>query len=405
MNGMDGGILALVLGISVTAAEDQVQDKQPATPEQQYQTLLKEYNDAFQEYTKAFDEAKTPQDRQKVVESKYPRRDKYAAKFLELAEKNPRAPFAEEALIWIMTPDGRTGRFLPWYEHTARYEQIWILTSGGRPFGVSSKEERDIRSKATELLLRDHVASAKLGRVVEILGANLDKTSAALLRAILAKNPYRTVKAESAVALARQMQARVAIAKQLKDNLQVVKSIEQAYGKDLAQELQQADPARLAAEAEKFYVELIEKYLPDIEPASVAMLCQQLFYTNDSEMLLRALYTRDKRAEVRGVACLVLGQVLMGSADRLAAANASAAAKMRQESTRLLEEAADKYADVKTAFDGPVGRKAKSELFDLRHLSVGKPAPEITGVDQDGKHFKLSDYKGKVVLLDFWSEF
>jgi AhpC/TSA family len=95
----------------------------------------------------------------------------------------------------------------------------------------------------------------------------------------------------------------------------------------------------------------------------------------------------------------------MGSADRLAAANASAAAKMRQESTRLLEEAADKYADVKTAFDGPVGRKAKSELFDLRHLSVGKPAPEITGVDQDGKHFKLSDYKGKVVLLDFWSEF
>jgi cytochrome oxidase Cu insertion factor (SCO1/SenC/PrrC family) len=25
-------------------------------------------------------------------------------------------------------------------------------------------------------------------------------------------------------------------------------------------------------------------------------------------------------------------------------------------------------------------------------------------VDQDGKKFKLSDYKGKVVLLDFWSQ-
>ena len=26
------------------------------------------------------------------------------------------------------------------------------------------------------------------------------------------------------------------------------------------------------------------------------------------------------------------------------------------------------------------------------------------GTDQDGKPFKLSDYKGKVVMLDFWSE-
>ena len=78
---------------------------------------------------------------------------------------------------------------------------------------------------------------------------------------------------------------------------------------------------------------------------------------------------------------------------------------MRQESEKLFEEAADKYADVKTAFDGTVGRKAKSELFDLRYLSVGKAAPEVEGADQDGKPFKLSDYKGKVVLLDFWSEF
>jgi peroxiredoxin len=30
--------------------------------------------------------------------------------------------------------------------------------------------------------------------------------------------------------------------------------------------------------------------------------------------------------------------------------------------------------------------------------------PEIDGEDQDGKQFKLSDYKGKVVLLDFWSQ-
>jgi hypothetical protein len=33
----------------------------------------------------------------------------------------------------------------------------------------------------------------------------------------------------------------------------------------------------------------------------------------------------------------------------------------------------------------------------------GKIAPEISGVDGDEVAFKLSDYRGKVVLLDFWS--
>ena len=34
--------------------------------------------------------------------------------------------------------------------------------------------------------------------------------------------------------------------------------------------------------------------------------------------------------------------------------------------------------------------------------NVGKPAPEIEGTDADGRPFRLADYRGKVVLLDFW---
>lgn len=34
----------------------------------------------------------------------------------------------------------------------------------------------------------------------------------------------------------------------------------------------------------------------------------------------------------------------------------------------------------------------------------GKAAPEIEGEDVEGKRFKLSDYRGKVVLLDFWGD-
>jgi hypothetical protein len=33
---------------------------------------------------------------------------------------------------------------------------------------------------------------------------------------------------------------------------------------------------------------------------------------------------------------------------------------------------------------------------------VGKPAPEIHGEDLDGVPFQLSEYRGKVVVLDFW---
>lgn len=33
---------------------------------------------------------------------------------------------------------------------------------------------------------------------------------------------------------------------------------------------------------------------------------------------------------------------------------------------------------------------------------IGSPAPEIEGEDIDGRRFKLSDYRGKVVMLDFW---
>ncbi len=35
-------------------------------------------------------------------------------------------------------------------------------------------------------------------------------------------------------------------------------------------------------------------------------------------------------------------------------------------------------------------------------LAIGKQAPDFTAKDADGVAFKLSDYRGKVVVLDFW---
>lgn len=50
---------------------------------------------------------------------------------------------------------------------------------------------------------------------------------------------------------------------------------------------------------------------------------------------------------------------------------------------------------------GPDLLKGSLEKFAL--TTPPKPMPEITFVDADAKPLKLADYKGKVVLLNFWA--
>jgi thiol-disulfide isomerase/thioredoxin len=74
---------------------------------------------------------------------------------------------------------------------------------------------------------------------------------------------------------------------------------------------------------------------------------------------------------------------------------------------RYFEEVLSKYADV-TSADGRfrLADRAKGELarlVNLPNLKVGKLAPEITGEDLEGKPLKLSDYRGKVVVVCFWA--
>jgi hypothetical protein len=64
-------------------------------------------------------------------------------------------------------------------------------------------------------------------------------------------------------------------------------------------------------------------------------------------------------------------------------------------------EVASKYGGIWPA-GCSLGDMAKNELFVLRNLAIGKVAPDIEGEDIDGARFKLSDYRGKVVILDFW---
>jgi len=166
-----------------------------------------------------------------------------------------------------------------------------------------------------------------------------------------------------------------------------------------------------------------------VQSDRAAEACRRMSYgfRKECEKFLRKVLKDNPHREVRGLAGLRLAQFLNGRLQRLelvkerpemakryeglfgkeylAALQQQDRAAAIKEVETIFEQAAEQYTDVKVPFGGTVGEKAKSELYEIRHLAVGKPAPEIEGEDQDSKPFKLSDYRGKVVLLYFWSEY
>ena len=53
--------------------------------------------------------------------------------------------------------------------------------------------------------------------------------------------------------------------------------------------------------------------------------------------------------------------------------------------------------------DGPIGRYIAGQLVEIRRNPLGKPLPDFSQPDPDGKMVSLSSFKGKYVLIDFWA--
>jgi hypothetical protein len=149
-------------------------------------------------------------------------------------------------------------------------------------------------------------------------------------------------------------------------------------------------------------------------------------YRLDDEKCLTAVVNKSRHREMRGLACLALAQFLSDKLqmlqltddrpelvecyeivfgkDYLPDFERLGRVKLAARIKSLFERTVNQYADVKFR-NGTVGDRAKSELYAITNLGVGKVPPAMIGTDQYGKRFKLSDYRGKVVLLYFWSEY
>jgi thiol-disulfide isomerase/thioredoxin len=119
------------------------------------------------------------------------------------------------------------------------------------------------------------------------------------------------------------------------------------------------------------------------------------------DAILRDVLAKNPHLEAKGEACLALARKLKLEAEH--SGSNEKAKPLDDEAGRLYERVVNEFADIEGRY-GPLGEIAKNGLFELRYLSVGKQAPEISGEDNEGRTMKLSEFRGKVVVLDFWGE-
>ena len=109
--------------------------------------------------------------------------------------------------------------------------------------------------------------------------------------------------------------------------------------------------------------------------------------------LLRHAAEKAKSSKTKALSLLALALSLQGEvAEKPERSN---------EVIALLEQVTAKYADVEWS-SGRLGAALEPLLYSLKYLQVGRTPPDIVGKDAAGSDFKLSEYRGKIVVVDFW---
>jgi hypothetical protein len=161
---------------------------------------------------------------------------------------------------------------------------------------------------------------------------------------------------------------------------------------------------------------------PDLKEASDALVYS---ISPEAEKFLRTAMEKSPHDDVKARASYALAQVLRRVANvarrikddsdpddrknvekwyaaQLGYLGAVDSAKAEKEAEDLLVAVKEKHGTLEAGWGGTLADRAGADLFEMRNLAIGNVAPEITGEDIFGKELKLSDFKGRVVVVDFW---
>jgi thiol-disulfide isomerase/thioredoxin len=248
------------------------------------------------------------------------------------------------------------------HDPAARDALLWVIDSAGRDTGAYG----DQFARAAALLVRHHGDDPEAVRIGLGLDNVLTPRRDALLLGFYAAAKGREAKGLARLALAEYLAKKarmVANARSVegrpkrrmlsRGNIREFDLTDEEYADRLA--LRQCDPQALQDEAERLFEEVIAEY------GDVPHVTRRV---RELEALLREP-TPGPNGE-----------------------------PLTAEERRRIEE--------RLARKRTLGQEAEARVDDLLNLAVGKPAPEIEGVDVDGKPLRLSDHRGKVVMLVFW---
>ncbi len=150
------------------------------------------------------------------------------------------------------------------------------------------------------------------------------------------------------------------------------------------------DPGR------QFFDELLAKATSD--PALIPLsprVVNSLFgvpYSAELETYLRGVISSDQPAALRAAAGVVLVNAMASGRDE----------SMKADMLDLASEIKERFGNER--FRSTSIEDVLNPLLDAEKLSIGSLAPEIIGTDASGQKFRLTDYRGKVVMLDFWAD-
>ncbi len=123
-----------------------------------------------------------------------------------------------------------------------------------------------------------------------------------------------------------------------------------------------------------------------LDSSELPGMCMSFYRVNGGEHVLKSIADKSPNDETRFTAKYWLGYRLKDQPERM----------------ELMREVAD-YAGDLPYRNSTLQARAAGHL-NATNLVVGKVAPDMIGHDIDGESFRLSDYRGKIVLLDFWGD-